>query len=196
MGIMDVATFAKQLKEDGIEAAKVEADKILSDARKEAEKIVAVAKSEIVKTEKEANKRIQQEKTRSEDEMKLVTRDLVNSFKKTIEAVGTRLLQGKVAEALNSEEVVKTAITELIKAQSGKDWEISLSNKIAAPLTNTIVALFKADGASVRLGEALGKAGFELKVAGGNEVIELTDESVTESFKKLLSPELKKYLEA
>ena len=42
---MDVATFAKQLREDGIEAAKAEAAKILTDARKEAEKIVSAAQA-------------------------------------------------------------------------------------------------------------------------------------------------------
>ena len=40
----------------------------------------------------------------------------------------------------------------------------------------------------------LNKAGFEMRSGGGSEVFELTDESVTETFKKLLSPELKKLL--
>lgn len=193
----DVATFAKQLREDGIEAAKAEGAKILTDARKEAEKIVSGARSESAKIEKEAQNRIQQNRRRSEDEMKLVARDLVNGFRKRIEEVGINLLKGKVAENLNDKEIVKTAISELLKNQkSGQDWEISLGEKIAKPLSETVVALFKEKGASVKLAAELSKAGFEMRTAGGNEVFEVTEESITESFRKLLSPELKKFLEA
>jgi len=192
---MDVATFAKQLREDGIEAAKAEATKILADARKEAEKIVSAAQADAAKLEKEAKQRIQQDKVRSEDEMKLVARDLVNSFRKNIEAVGARLLKDKVAEGLNEKEVIKTAIVEMLRIQSDKkDWEVSLSAKIAKPLADVVMAQFKEKGAVAKLGQELNKAGFEMRAGGGSEVFELTDESVTETFKKLLSPELKKLL--
>ena len=194
---MDVATFAKQLREDGIEAAKAEAAKILTDARKEAEKIVNAAHAEVAKLEKEAKHRISQEKHRSEDEMKLVARDLVSSFRKRIEEVGARLLKGKVAEGLNDKEVIRTAITEMLKTQpSNQKWEVSLGEKIAKPLADVVVALFREKNASVQLGQELAKAGFEMRAGGGNEVFELTDESVTDTFKKLLSPELKKLLQA
>lgn len=194
---MDVATFAKQLREDGIEAAKGEAAKILADARKEAEKIVSAAQADAAKLEKEAKNRIQQEKHRSEDEMKLVARDLVNGFHKRIEDVGARLLKEKVAEGLNDKEIIKTAIIEMLKSQSDKkDWEVSLGAKSAKPLADVVVAQFKEKGATARLAQELGKAGFEMRASGGSEVFELTDESVTEIFKKLLSPELRKLLQA
>lgn len=193
----DVATFARQLKEDGIAAAKTEAAKILADARKEAEKIISQAKAETAKMEKNAQTRIQSERHRSEDEIKLVARDLVNSFRKRIEDAGTRLLKSKVADSLNDKEILKNAISELLKNQkTGQEWEVSLGAAVAKPLAETVVALFKEKGATAKLGEELAKAGFAMKAGGGNEVFEVTEESVTESFKKLLSPELKKLLEA
>ena len=189
----DVASFAKQLKEDGIEAAKAEAAKILDEAQKKADKIINAAKAESDKLEKETQTRIQQNRTRSEDEMRLVARDLLISFRKKIEEVGVNLLQGQVAEALNDGEVIKTAITELLKEQSsGKNWEVSLSGKLGPNLAQVVVNMFKAKGADAKLGEALLKAGFEVR--HGNEVFEITEYSITESFKKLLSPELKKLL--
>lgn len=191
----DVASFAKQLKEDGIEAAKAEAAKILDEAQKKADKIINAAKAESDKLEKETQTRIQQNRTRSEDEMRLVARDLLISFRKKIEEVGVNLLQGQVAEALNDGEVIKTAITELLKEQSsGKNWEVSLSGKLGPNLAQVVVNMFKAKGAEAKLGEALLKAGFEVR--HGNEVFEITEDSITESFKKLLSPELKKLLES
>ena len=191
----DVASFAKQLKEDGIEAAKAEAAKILDEAQKKADKIINAAKAESDKLEKETQTRIQQNRTRSEDEMRLVARDLLISFRKKIEEVGVNLLQGQVAEAVNDGEVIKTAITELLKEQSsGKNWEVSLSGKLGPNLAQVVVNMFKAKGANAKLGEALLKAGFEVR--HGNEVFEITEDSITESFKKLLSPELKKLLES
>lgn len=191
----DVASFAKQLKEDGIEAAKAEAAKILEEAQKKADKIINAAKAESDKLEKETQTRIQQNRTRSEDEMRLVARDLLINFRKKIEEVGVGLLQGQVAEALNSEDVIKTAITELLKEQSsGKNWEVSLSDKLGESLAQVVLSMFKAKGADAKLGETLSKAGFEVR--HGNEVFEVTEDSITDSFKKLLSPALKKLLES
>ena len=87
----DVASFAKQLREDGIEAAKEESAKILADARKEAEKIVNSAKSEAAKVEKEAQTRISQNQNSSESEMRMVARDIIIGLKKKIEEIGTNL---------------------------------------------------------------------------------------------------------
>ncbi len=193
----DVASFAKQLREDGIEAAKSEAAKILADARKEAEKIVNSAKSDASKIEKEAQVRISQSQNSSESEMRMVARDIIIGLKKKIEDIGTALLKDKVAATLNTEEILKTSIKELLKnQQTGKTWEVSLSEKIAKPLADVVVASFKDNGATAKLTTGLKKAGFEVHAIGENEVFEVTDESITETFKKLLSPELKKLLEA
>ena len=193
----DVASFAKQLREDGIEAAKAEAAKILAEARNEAEKIINSAKAEAAKVEKEAQNRIAQNRASSESEMRLVARDVVIGFKKKIEDVGTALLNDKVADALNDKEVIKTAIVELLKnQQAGQAWEVSLGAKIAEPLADVVCATFRENGATAKLAGELKKAGLEARVAGENEVFEVTEESVTEAFRRLLSPELKKLLEA
>ena len=193
----DVAAFAKQLKEDGIDAAKQEAEKILTDAKAKADKMIADAKIEIEKAKKESETGIAQNRQRSEAEMKLVARDLMNGLRKKVEEVGATLLKGKVAEALNDKEIVKNAISELLKAQeSDQNWELALGQKVAKPLADVVANIFKENNASVKLVEELKKSGFEIRLESGNEVIEVTEESVTESFKKLLSPELKKILEA
>lgn len=193
----DVAAFAKQLKEDGIDAAKNEAEGILAEARKEADKLLKEAKTEIEKMEKDAEARIAQKRQNSEAEIQLAARDLMSSFRKRVEVVGCKLLQGKVAEALNEEETVKNAISELLKTQkSGQEWELALGDKIGKSLAKTVVSLFKGKEATVKLVEELKRAGFELRTQDGNEVIEVTEDSVTESFKRLLSSELKKILEA
>jgi V/A-type H+-transporting ATPase subunit E len=189
----DIASFAKQLKEEGIEAAKAEAAKIIEEAQKKAEKIISTAKSDSEKLEKDTQTRIQQNRVRSEDEMRLVARDLIINFKKKVEDVGVDLLKGKVAETLKDDAIVKSAVKDFLKDKKGDlDWEVSFGKDYSEKLAKEIVAMFK--GNSAKLGEAINKAGFEIKQ--GNEVFEVTEDSVTEAFKQLLSPALKKLLEA
>ena len=63
-------------------------------------------------------------------------------------------------------------------------------------MADVVVASFKEKGATAKLTSDLKKIGFEVRATGENEVFEVTEESVTESFRRLLSPELKKLLEA
>lgn len=189
----DVAAFAKQLKKDGIEAAQKEGEKIIAEARKEAEKIIHDGKLESEKFEKEAQERIAQHKQRSEAEMQLVARDLINGLRKQIEEAASSLLSVKVAETLNDQEVIKSAISELVKTiEKGHNWEVLLGEKIAKPLASIVPGLFAAKNAKVTLTESFKKAGFEMKDADSGQVIEVTEESVTAAFSKFLSPELKK----
>jgi V/A-type H+-transporting ATPase subunit E len=189
----DIASFAKQLKEEGIEAAKAEAAKIIEEAQKKAEKIINTAKADSEKLEKDTQTRIQQNRLRSEDEIRLVARDLTINFRKKVEDIGVGLLKGKIAEALKDEAIVKTAVKDFLKDKKDKlDWEVSFSKDYSEKLAQEILAMFK--GNNAKLGEAITKAGFEIKQ--GNEVFEVTEDSVTEAFKQLLSPALKKLLEA
>jgi V/A-type H+-transporting ATPase subunit E len=194
---MDVATFAKQLKEDGIDAARVEAEKILSDARAKAEALKkegeAAAQKRLQNIEEEAIKFRQ----KAEAELRLVARDLLIDVKRQIEKTMGILLKDKIAGALALDEVVKSAILELLKTQkSGKEWELALGPTIGKSLAAAAVTeLFKTAGAQAKLVEGFKGAGFELKAKGGTEVIEVSDDSVASAFRLLLSPELIKLLD-
>lgn len=194
---MDVATFAKQLKEDGIDAARSEAEKILSDARAKAEALKkegeAAAQKRLQSIEEEATKFRQ----KAEAELRLVARDLLIDVKRQIEKTMGTLLKEKIAGALALDEVVKSAILELLKSQkSGKEWELALGPTVGKSLAAAAVTeLFKTAGAQGKLVEGFKGAGFELKAKGGTEVIEVSDESVATAFRALLSPELIKLLD-
>ena len=115
--------------------------------------------------------------------------------RKQIEEVGNSLLQEKTAELLNTEDVLKTAVVEIIKGQeTSGEWEISVGSKVAEPVAQAVLAMFKEKGAQAKLATTLKKSGIEVK--HGSEVFEVTEDSIAESFKKLLSPTLKKLLEA
>ena len=194
----DVAAFAKQLREEGIEAAKQEAERIIAEAKAKAAQIVDEAKSSAAKLHQNAQEEIARKRQRSEAELKLVARDLILTVKGQIEQVAAGLLREKVAKALSTEEVVKASLIELMKNQStGKEWEMTLGTTVGQPLAQAVVGdLFQTTGASVKLSEGFKKAGFQLKGLGGTEVVEVSDESITEAFRRLLSPELQKILDS
>lgn len=210
----DIAAFAKQLKEDGIEAARQEADKILSDARDKASAMIAEAKAEADKFQRESQKELALRKQRMDAELKLVARDLIIEVKRKIEQIASFLLRDKVKSVLASEAVVKEAITALLKSHTDKgNWELNIGPTIGKKLAQSVVSdLFKGKEAGIQLAEGLKQTGFELKslkqsgsgskksgkaaVSETGEVIEVTEESVTEAFKLLMSQELAKILSA
>lgn len=194
----DVAAFAKQLKEEGIDAARQEAERIIAEAQAKAAQMIEEAKSSVQKIHQEAQEEIARQRQRSEAELKLVGRDLILNVKQQIEGVAVSLLREKVGKALSTEEVLRNALSELIKSQkTGKEWEVTLGPTIGQPLAQAVVEdLFKESEAQIRLADGFMKAGFQMKTAGGSEVIEISDESVTEAFRRLLSPELQKILDS
>ncbi len=193
----DVAAFAKQLREEGIEAAKQESEAILSDARSKAAKIIEEAESAAQKTQQEMQDAVARSRQRSEAELKLVARDLILKIKQQIEQVAAWLLKDKVAKALSVEDTLKTALIEVVKSnQSGKNWELSLGPVVGEPLAKVVVeSLFREAGAEVKLTEGFKKAGFTLTSQSGSQVIEVSDDSLTDAFRSLLSPELQKMLD-
>jgi len=194
----DVAEFAKQLREEGIEAARLEAEKIIAEARAQAEQITREARLGGQKLLEETEQEITRKFQRSEAELKLVARDLMLNVKRQIEQVAQELLKQKTGDLLSLEEVLKTAIIELVRSQeSGREWELALGKTVGEPLAKAVVEeLFNSENARIKLIEGFQKAGFQLKPAGGAEVIEVSDDSLAEAFRRLLSPELQKLLDA
>jgi V/A-type H+-transporting ATPase subunit E len=194
----DVAEFARQLKEEGIEAAKKEAESIIAEAKAKAGEILAEAKSSAEKFQQVAQEEIARNRQRSEAELGRTARDLILGLKSQVEQVAAVLLREQVGQAFAMEEVVKAAIMELVRTQkTGRAWELALGPTVGKTLAEAVVAdLFRTAGAEVKLGEGFKRAGFELRVQGESEVIEVSDASVAEAFRRLLSPELQKILDA
>jgi len=194
----DVAEFARQLREEGIDAARTEAEKVVAEARSKAEQITKEAKLSAQKMLEETEQDIARRFQRSEAELKLVARDLMLNVKRNIEHVAQDLLKEKTGKVLSSEEVIKSAILELVKSQkTGKEWELALGPAVGEPLAKVVVEeLFNSEQAQLKLIDGFKKAGFQLKSKTGSEVIEVSEDSLADAFRRLLSPELQKILNA
>jgi V/A-type H+-transporting ATPase subunit E len=194
----DVAAFARQLRQDGIEAARAEAERILAEARGQAAGILQEAGAAAEKAQGEARAEIERERRRFAAEIGMAARDAMLQVRQQIEQVVLRLLRAKIADALATDEVVRTAVSELIRNPApGSAWEIAFGPRIGRDLVAAAVSdLFKGREATVALVEEFGRSGLEFRSAGGAEVLELSEESVAEAFRRMLSPELTRLIDS
>lgn len=189
----DVAAFAQQLKQDGIDAARAEADKIVADARQQAAAIVSEAKQQAQKLVSEAETQGKRYRERCDADLQLAARDLVLMVKARLEKVLTALLAKEAARALESRPVLEEAILAMVRAGGKGEWQVSLGEKTAAAFgPDGVQKLLSGGDAKLLVKGHLREAGFELRPPDGSEIHELTESSVAEQFRRLLAPALGK----
>ena len=193
----DVAAFAKLLKQDGIDAARAEAAVILDEARARAAEIVRQSQAEAGKALRDARTEIESQRQRQAVEIRLVARDTMLKVKEEIERVALLLLRQPIGEALAADEVVRAAIVELVQNNAaGEEWEIRVGPRIGKALVQaTVNDLFKGRAAAVTFVDELRRSGLEVRTGAG-EVLELSEESVAELFRRLMSPELSRLVDS
>ena len=193
----DVAAFAKLLKQDGIDAARAEAAVILDEARARAAEIVRQSQAEAGKALRDARTEIESQRQRQAVEIRLVARDTMLKVKEEIERVALLLLRQPIGEALAADEVVRAAIVELVQNNAaGEEWEIRVGPRIGKALVQaTVNDLFKGRAAEVTFVDELRRSGLEFRTGAG-EVLELSEESVAELFRRLMSPELSRLVDS
>lgn len=193
----DVAAFAKLLKQDGIDAARAEAATILDEARAQAAVILQQATAAAEKILRDAEAEIESRRQRQAVEIRLVARDAILKVREEVERVALLLLRQPIGEALATGEVVRAAIVELAQNSApGQEWEIRAGPRIGKALVQAAVNdLFKGREAAATLIEEFRKSGLEFR-SGAGEVLELSEESVAEVFRRLMSPELNRLLDS
>jgi V/A-type H+-transporting ATPase subunit E len=194
----DAAAFARQLRQDGIEAARAEAADIINEARAQAAEIVQHAREAAGKTREEALSEIERDRQRFSAEIRLLARDTMLSVKRDIERLAVRLLKPRIGAALATEDVVRAAVLALIsEPPPGKEWEIGVGPRVGKELVEAVVGdLFKGGEAPVALREELHRTGLEFRAVSWGEVFELSEESVADAFRQVMSPELSRLLES
>ncbi len=195
--VNDVATFAQQLKQDGIDAARIEAERILADARNQATAIETQARQNAERLRAEAEAQSRQLRERAEAEMRLVARDLIGMAKAQLDQVLLRVLALDAAKALSDRPIVEGALREVLRDCGRGDWTLTLGESTANALgADALARLFGSDAARVAVRGKLAEAGFEVVPPEGNQVLEITASSVAEQFRRLLAPELAKLVDA
>jgi V/A-type H+-transporting ATPase subunit E len=127
----DVAAFARQLRQDGIDAARAEAERILAQARAQAAETLRQAREAAGAAQADARAAIERERQRFAVELGMAARDTMLMTRQDIERVVMRLLRARIGDALAVDEVVRKAILELIGgAARDSVWEIAVGPRI------------------------------------------------------------------
>jgi V/A-type H+/Na+-transporting ATPase subunit E len=117
---IQVQELIDKIKKDGIKAATEEANKVKAEAEADARRIVETAKREA----DDLLERAKQDAARSEKAgiaaLEQASRNLILAFKDEVQALLNKIINEKVNANYN-EDVLKTALPELIKSWASKD---------------------------------------------------------------------------
>lgn len=203
----NIEAFVAKLQEEGIQAGQQAAEKLKADAQSQAEKIIADAKKQAEDITSQAKKQAEDTLSRSQVELNLAARDALLRLREILgRALGAILARGARVK-LEDTEFIGTILHELILAYAKSDIEgkIAMNIDVAPEMRQKLVdwALREIGqdaidqtrkGVSLDLKGTLSAAGFEYNVTGAT--VEITLESVTETLKDLVGPELRKVIDA
>ena len=189
--------LTEKIYQEGISKGKSEAETIIADAKKDADKIVADAKKEAENILKQAKKKSEEIKTNAEAELKLSSKQALNSLKQqVVDMINVSVTKSSVAEAIGD----KTFIQKIIEI-SVKNWMAANENPSVTVLVPeqeekklkdyfTSAAKKLLDGGLNITADSSVKSGFQISPKDGGYKISFTEADFVNFFKHYLRPKL------
>jgi len=204
-----VKELIDRIRDEGVQAARQEADRIISEAKAQAARIVSEAKTEAAALKKEAETATQREQMAAIEALRIAARDTGLELRAAVMAAFEEHVRRLVTDVTSDGSVLR----DMILVLAGRAAEDLIRNKDAAIL----VPRHLADEASPELEEFLRQTavslsadvlrkGIELipssEIQGGARVrlvgddleTDLSDEALSEMMLKLLLPRYRKIL--
>ena len=186
----DLQQLLEKIQRDGVDKAKSDADKLVSEAQAQARKIVEAAHAEAAKIKADARQEAEAFERRAEETVRQSARDTVLNVEKAVTALFGGLLLKDVNAALNSAELTAELAAEAVRAYIGEKGgvEIAATAKLADALRAKLAAE-AASGVTVVTDDTTG-AGFRLRLANGRVEHAFTGAAVADALAKQLRPRL------
>lgn len=206
-----VQDLIERIRDQGVQAAQDEADRLLRDARQQATEIVAQARAEADAMQEKARAEIEAYRAASLDALQLAARDTVLDLKARVMARFEEFVKRLVVSATRDKELVRSlvlvlaghAADEFIK---DKEVEVRISSALLEDETGPV---FEEEGklAILGLSSDMLREGLELvsdrDVEGGARVrlvkdkleIDLSDRAVSRMIAQRMLPRFKAILE-
>ncbi len=206
-----VQDLIDRIRDQGVQAAQEEADRLLRDARQQAAEIVAQARAEAKAMQEKAQAEIEAHRLASLDALRLAARDTVLDLKARVMSRFEEFVKRLVTSATRDKELVRSivlvlagqAAEELIK---DKEIEVRISNSLLEGHTGPV---FQEEGklAILGLSSDMLREGIELvsdgEIEGGARVrlvqekleIDLSDRAVARMISQRLLPRFKAIME-
>jgi len=207
-----VEELIKQIRDEGVQAAREEADRILKNARDQAARMLDGARKETRELKAKTLAEIQNEKVTSEEALKLASRDTILRLGNEVRATFEQYVKRLVAEKLGDEDVLKEVILAIARkagATLPEDREIILllgsdpaspDKKISGAAEKKFRQLvLKSTGGMLREGidlKGVGEkfAGVKIQLKGENIQVDLTDQAIAELLVRHLIPRFRKIM--
>lgn len=198
-----IESFVAKLQAEGVQAGRQEADKIRSEAQRQAGETLRQAKAQADKIVAEAQASAQSLLTRAKTELELAARDalfrLRESISQAIQAILAERARRQLADANFLSQVMRELVLLYGQADAERKTNIrfnvppDIQEKLAGWVMGELHKAAQAANASVDLHGTLSSAGFEYRANGAT--VEVTVESVVQTLKDLVGPELKNVLD-
>jgi V/A-type H+-transporting ATPase subunit E len=204
-----VKELIDRIRDEGVQAARQEADRIISEAKAQAARIVSEAKTEAATLKKEAETATQREQMAAIEALRIAARDTGLELRAAVMAAFEEHVRRLVTDVTSDGSVLR----DMILVLAGRAAEDLIRNKDASIL----VPRHLADEASPELEEFLRqtavalsadvlrkgielipsseiKGGARVRLVGDDLEIDLSDEALSEMMLKLLLPRYRKIL--
>lgn len=189
----------EQIKKDGVEAASIEAERIVDEAKANAERIIADARSEadkILATAKSENERMVKS---SEEAIRQAGRNLLISFRESVTREIKAIVSESVADAYSSESLaalIIKAVENWSKNPDAEDITVILNESELTELENLILAGIKGKinkGITLKANDNF-DGGFRIAVNNDGAYYDYSAEAVVDMLSAYLSPKVIKLL--
>lgn len=203
-----VQDLIERIRDQGVQAAQSDAERLLRDARKDAAMIVAQAKADADAERAKARSEIEAHRTASLDALQLAARDAVLDLKARVVARFEEFVKRLVVSATHDEQLVRNIVLVLAGRAAEEfiqDKEIEV--RISESLLGEATLKNEAKQAILGLSSDMLRAGIEIipvhEVEGGARVqlvndkleIDLSDRAVSRLIAERMVPRFKAILE-
>ncbi len=198
-----IESFVSKLQEDGVQAGRKAADKIVEDARQAAMGIIQQANDESQRIIFQARQEADGVLRRSQTELAFAARDAMLGFSQRLSEAVSAFISRAVDAKLDDVDFLGRLLHELILKYAEADifrtssMEIFVSPQMQQKLTAWALKEIAADAKErklpIVLKNGLKQSGFEYRVQGGT--IECTHESIREALSAFVGPKLREILQ-
>ena len=191
----NIETFVAKLQKDGVEAGRIEAEKIVSEANREGQRIIKSAEEKAVEIVKSAEIRAQKVRTQAQKELGLAARDAVLKLRQAIETRLSAIVFAEVQKDLAQPGFLQGLIAEVVRQYAGCDaanlpMMFSIPQHVLKKHQEQLQSALSAEIAEgkIQLTGGSQQTGLEYKVGQGT--VEVTPESVAEVLLSMVGKDL------
>lgn len=184
-----------QIKKDGVDAARTQADAIIEEAKTEAEKIIAEAREKADKIIAAAQAENAKAVKSGEDAIRQAGRNLLISFRESVTRELNVLTDKNVNAVFASDELAKLIISAVegwTKNPGADDLSVILNSADLQKLESVLLSALKAkmlDGVTLKANDNF-DGGFRIAVNNNGIYYDYSAEAVTDMLSGYLSPKV------